>query len=81
VLDTAELFSDPHLAARGFIQRLQHEQAGDVQVMRNPIRMSECDVPMRAAPVLGAHTDDVLAADLGLSPEKLAVLRDAHIIG
>jgi len=81
VLDTAELFSDPHLAARGFIQHLQHEQAGEVQVMRNPVRMSECEVPMRAAPVLGAHTDDVLAADLGLSAETLTALREAHVIG
>lgn len=80
VLDTTELFTDPHLAARDFIQRLDHETAGEVRVMRNPIRMSRSEVPMRAAPVLGGSTFDVLAADIGLSAEELASLREDHVI-
>ena len=34
-----------------------------------PARMSGSTVPIEAAPLLGAHTDEVLAAELQLSPE------------
>ena len=81
VLDTAELFTDPHLMARDFIQHLEHETAGDVRVMRNPIRMSGSEVAMRAAPILGGSTGEVLASDLGLSEHELAELRESHAIG
>ena len=81
ILDTAELFSDPHLMARDFIQHLQHETAGEVRVMRNPVRMSGSQVQMRAAPILGGSTGEVLANDLGLSPQELAALRESHAIG
>lgn len=81
ILETSELFTDPHLSARDFIQHLQHETAGEVRVMRNPIRMSGSEVAMRAAPVLGGSTGEVLASDLGLSEQELAELRESHAIG
>ncbi len=80
-LDTAELFSDPHLAARGFIQTAEHETAGPVKLLGNPLRMSGSNVPFKAAPLMGAHTDDVLSTDLGLSAADIAALREAGALG
>jgi formyl-CoA transferase len=80
ILDTTELFTDPHLVARDFIQCIEHPTAGEVRVMRNPVRMSGSEVPIKAAPLLGGSTDEVLAADLGLSAEEIVALREAHVV-
>jgi len=81
VLDTVDLFRDPHLVARGLIQTVEHPTAGAVQLMRNPVLMPGSQAPMRAAPLLGADTSAVLAADLGLDAATLASLRESGAIG
>ena len=81
VLDTHDLFTDPHLASRDFIQTVDHPVVGTVKLMRWPALMSRSDVPMAPAPLLGEHTDEVLAAELGLSAEQVQALRDAGAIG
>jgi crotonobetainyl-CoA:carnitine CoA-transferase CaiB-like acyl-CoA transferase len=48
--------------------------------MRSPLRMSKSNVPLRAAPLLGADTEAVLADELGLDSEALAELRTAGAI-
>jgi len=75
-LDTTELFTDPHLASRGFIQTVQHPTAGDITLMSNPLRMSASPTSLRAAPLLGQHTAEVLAADLGLTAAEVDALRE-----
>jgi 2-methylfumaryl-CoA isomerase len=37
-------------------------------------------VPVRPAPQLGAHTDQILAEDLGLSGGEIGRLHDAGIV-
>lgn len=36
---------------------------------------------MKAPPLLGKHTDEVIAADLALSEQEIAALRDQGVIG
>ena len=43
--------------------------------------MSKSRVDIEAAPLLGEHTDEVLAEDLGLSVEDLSELRSEGSIG
>jgi crotonobetainyl-CoA:carnitine CoA-transferase CaiB-like acyl-CoA transferase len=40
-----------------------------------PVRMSEGRAPARPAPLLAAHTREVLRADLGLDEAELDALR------
>jgi len=75
IYDTLEVTNDPHLRARGFIEEVEHPAQGGVTLMRSPIRMSKSDVPLKAAPLLGAHTDEVLSAELGLTDDALRTLR------
>ena len=42
---------------------------------------SKSKVPLRAAPLLGEHTAEVLAADLGLDAADIAALREAGTVG
>jgi formyl-CoA transferase len=45
-----------------------------------PIRLSETQVPVTAAPLLGQHSDQVYAELLGYTPEQLAALREQKAI-
>jgi len=80
VLDTRDLFQDPHLRARQFIERIDHPHHGEVEMLGAPIRMSASRVALQVAPLLGQHTAEVLSEDLGLTPEELAALREAGVI-
>jgi formyl-CoA transferase len=73
VFDTMDLWTDPHLTEREFIQTVQHPVVGDVKLMRNPIRM-EGVVPLEPSPLLGADTEAVLRDDLGMSESEIADL-------
>lgn len=80
VYDTADLFRDPHLRERGFIQHVEHPVEGDVTLLGSPLRLSESEVPLSPAPSLGEHTTEVLCADLGLTPEEVEALRGDHAV-
>ena len=80
VMDTHDVFHDPHLVARGFVQEVPHPTHGTVLLLDKPFRLEKSDVPLRAAPVLGADTDAVLAGDLHLTPDELAALRADGVI-
>ena len=74
VFDTEDLFTDPHLKARGFIQYVDHPENGRVPLMRHPLRMRGA-VPQERAPLLGEHTDEVLGEVLGYDRATLDALR------
>ncbi len=80
VMDTQDVFHDPHLQARGFVQEVPHPTHGTVLLLDKPFRLEKSQVPLRAAPVLGADTDSVLTAELGLAADELASLRSAGVI-
>ena len=81
VFETHDLFTDPHLQARGFIEQLSHAEHGDIRLLGWPARMSKSSVPMQAAPLLGEHTDKVLGEDLGLPQDAIDDLRANGAIG
>ena len=81
VFDTIDLFNDPHLVERGFVKDVPHAKRGSVRLLAWPARMSESSVPIEPAPLLGSHTDEVLRADLGLSPDEIAALRSSGALG
>ena len=80
VLDTRDLFADPHLRERNFIQTIEHAQHGAVELLGSPIRLSASAVAVVAAPLLGQHTAEVVSEDLGLDSHELAALREAGAI-
>ena len=64
------------------IETLPSATGQPVLVPGNPVKLSE--VPEAAdarVPWLGEHTDEVLAAELGLSAGRLTDLRDRGVIG
>lgn len=80
VYDTVDLYTDPHLNERGFVQTVQHKAIGDVKLLGWPVGMSESEVPIKAAPLLGQHTAEVLSEYLNLSERDIQGLGDRGVI-
>ena len=80
----AEIIDDPHVAQHHMAVRMDRPDGVDepVLVPGNPIKMSKvAEGPETRVPWLGEHTDEVLAAELGLTPDRLAALRESGTIG
>jgi crotonobetainyl-CoA:carnitine CoA-transferase CaiB-like acyl-CoA transferase len=77
----ADMFADPHFAARGDLMTIDDPVAGPMrQQAPYPRFVGEPAAAPAGAPKLGEHTDDVLGTLLGLEPTELEVLRTQGIV-
>ena len=75
------VFDDPQVRARDMRFELPHPIAGSVSLVANPLRLSETPVSYRwAPPPLGAHTQEVLAQQLSMTPAQIDALRAKGVI-
>ncbi|PYC46878.1 CoA transferase [Litorivita pollutaquae] len=65
VRNLADLPSDPHLAATGFFQQVDHPTEGGIWTTQPPVRFSATPArhDYRPAPRLGEHSDEILGPD------------------
>ena len=77
----ANFTNDRHLLARDFVKQVDHPMHGEVPLLGFAPMMSNSDVPLRAAPLLGEHTASVLGDELGLDEAEISSLREAGSIG
>ncbi|NLF53148.1 MAG: CoA transferase [Thauera phenolivorans] len=76
-----EVFADPQVQARGLKVTMPHPVAGTLPLVASPMKLSATPVDYRQPPpMLGEHTDEVLAAALGLDAERIAALRAGGIV-
>jgi formyl-CoA transferase len=80
VLDTDELLNDPFLRQRGMFATVQHPVRGDVTIPGWPVKLSDSEVAVSTAPLLGQHNEEVYAEWLGYSSERVGELREARAI-
>lgn len=75
-----QVVADPQVQAREMVVALPHPEAGQVRVTGNPVKLSRTPGAVRSAPpLLGQHTDEVLAF-LGYGREEVARLRAAGAV-
>jgi len=79
--DVRTVFDNPQIRHRGMLASVDHAIAGEVPVLRNPIRMSATPIPDAAAPpTLGQDTIAILRDLLGRSDDEIASLRMEGVI-
>jgi crotonobetainyl-CoA:carnitine CoA-transferase CaiB-like acyl-CoA transferase len=76
VQSVAEALADPQVRGRGMVAEVGGRQVGPGPAIKVSGLEPE---PLRGAPVLGQHTEEVLR-DLGLTPEEIDDLRTARAI-
>ena len=81
VMDTVDVYSDPNLLARDFIQDVVAESGETFRMPGCPARLSKSEVPLRAAAALGSHTREVLMQDLDLDDDEFKALTESGILG
>ncbi len=76
-----DLIDDPHLNARGFIERLAHPEVGARPHAGIPWRFSARGNGVQSpAPCIGVDTDEALRDVAGYSESKIASLRAAGVL-
>ena len=79
ILSMKEIAADPALRASGTIVEVDHPTRGRYTTVGNPIKMSDSPTEVTRAPLLGEHTEEVLA-ELGYGADDLATLRAEKVI-
>jgi formyl-CoA transferase len=79
ILSMEELMNEPSLRATGTIVEVDHPTRGKYLTVGNPIKLSDSPTEVTRSPLLGEHTDEVLA-ELGYGAADLAALRAAKVI-
>jgi formyl-CoA transferase len=79
VLSMKEIANDPSLRKSGTVVEVDHPKLGKYLTVGSPIKFSDVEVEITASPLLGQHTNEVLA-DLGYSQEEIAAMHDAKAV-
>jgi formyl-CoA transferase len=69
-----EIAEEPSLRRTGTVVEVDHPTRGKYLSVGNPIKMSDSPTEVTRSPLLGEHTDEVLA-ELGFGKDKVAALR------
>jgi formyl-CoA transferase len=79
ILSMKELAAEPSLRATGTIVEVDHPKRGKYLTVGNPIKLSDSITEVKRSPLLGEHTDEVLA-ELGYGGQDIAGFRAKKVI-
>ncbi len=74
ILSMKELAQEPSLRKTGTVVEVDHPTRGKYLTVGNPIKLSDSPTEVKRSPLLGEHTDEVLA-ELGYSKDQITALR------
>jgi len=80
ILSMKELAEEPSLRETGTIVDVEHPERGNYLTVGCPIKMSDSAVEVTRSPLLGEHTDEILAEVLEYSAEEIAGIRESGAI-
>lgn len=79
VNDLRQALESDFVAERRMVREFHYGDGRTARLLANPIRIGDVGLPARAAPAMGAHTDEVLR-DIGCSDDDIADLRARSVI-
>ena len=80
ILSMKEISEEPSLRETGTIVEVDHPQRGPYLSVGCPVKLSDNDVVVERSPLLGEHSEEILAAVLGYSAEEIASLQEAGVV-
>jgi formyl-CoA transferase len=80
VFDTMELTNDKSFEQRGIMQVMEHPSYKPYKMPAWPVRVDGKPPRVKASPILGQHTDDVLTDWLGLSEAEVKSLHGDGVV-
>ena len=79
VLSMKEIAEDKSLRASGTVVEVPHPKLGSYLTVGSPIKFSDMSVEVKASPLLGEHTDEVLEG-LGYTPDQIRAMHEARAV-
>ncbi len=79
ILSMKEIAEEPSLRETGTVVEVDHPTRGKYLSVGNPIKLSDSPSEVKRSPLLGEHTDEVLA-ELGYSRQQIEQLRAERAI-
>ncbi|GAB1340577.1 formyl-CoA transferase [Streptomyces sp. E-15] len=79
VLSMKEIAYDPALRSSGSVVEVEHKERGTYLTVGSPIKFTGFTPTITGSPLLGEHTDEVLAS-LRYSAEEIAALREKKVV-
>ncbi|MDD9822504.1 MAG: formyl-CoA transferase [Gammaproteobacteria bacterium] len=80
ILSMKELAEEPSLRETGTIVEVDHPERGPYLTVGCPIKMSDSEVEVARAPLLGEHTQEVLREVLNYSDKEVAALIESGAV-
>jgi formyl-CoA transferase len=81
ILSMKEIAEEPALRATGTVVEVDHPTRGRYLTVGTPIKLSESPAEVRRSPLLGEHSDEILAGVLGFSEEEIRELKASGALG
>ena len=79
ILSMKEIAEEPSLRATGTVVEVDHPTRGKYLTVGNPIKLSDSPSEVTRSPLLGEHTDEILA-ELGFGRDAVAEMRKSGAI-
>src|SRR5262249_17398444 len=80
VNNVEQVMQDPQTAARQMIERVMHPTLGDIPAVGTSVKFSRMTAGVRRpAPLLGQHTDEILA-EHGYTGDEIRALRAKRVV-
>lgn len=81
ILSMREIAEEPSLRETGTVVEVDHPTRGKYLTVGNPIKLSDSPCEVKRSPLLGEHTNEVLAEVLGLSEKDIAEAKADGAVG
>ena len=79
ILSMKELAEEPSLMATGTVVEVDHPERGKYLTVGNPIKLSDSPSDVQRSPLLGEHTDEILA-EIGLNYNEIAAAKEEKVV-